>query len=333
MDMLKLLAIFLVLWGHCEQYFLSGDFSERAVYRHIYSFHMPLFMMISGFFFAMTLKSGIGKNILTKARQLLLPALCWTAFFELLSLMEGQNLFSLRSFSSGIVLNFWFLKSAFACSILGMVPFYIFRRHFFLSAVMSLIVSQALSKLPVVNLPFMYPAFLIGGIIYRYHARFIISARWIIPICGFVWIICNTFLDADAYRCMNIGFSSATHESILKLAFLRIYKYVMGLCGAIAFIALFDVIFSSPRAGRFFTAASDWGKMTLGIYILQTFLLERLLAGILNFDGVPDLLFDFVIAPLISLAVMAICVGIISIIRYNEYASFLLLGSKWPISR
>lgn len=62
MDLLKFLAIFLVLWGHAEQYLLSCDYAERAVYRHIYSFHMPLFMMISGFFFAMTIKPGVMKK-------------------------------------------------------------------------------------------------------------------------------------------------------------------------------------------------------------------------------------------------------------------------------
>lgn len=325
MDMLKLLAIFLVLWGHSEQYLLSCDFSDRAVYRHIYSFHMPLFMMISGFFFAMTIKPGVSKNILAKARQLLLPAVCWTVIFELLSVMEDKNLFSLQSLSYGMLSSFWFLKSAFACSILGMAPFLIFRRHFILASFISLIVSQLLFKLPMVNLPFMYPAFLTGGIIYRYHDRFIACARWIIPLCGGVCIICNMFLDADAYRTMKMGSALLADGSVIEPICWRIYKYFMGLCGAVAFIVLFDVIFSSPRTGRVFTIAAEWGKMTLGIYILQTFLLERLLADILNFDGVPDLLFDFVISPLISFGVMAVCVGII---RQNRYASFFLLGSK-----
>lgn len=33
MDLLKFVAIFLVLWGHSERHLLSTDFSNRAVFR------------------------------------------------------------------------------------------------------------------------------------------------------------------------------------------------------------------------------------------------------------------------------------------------------------
>ena len=49
-DMLKLFAIFLVIVGHCAQYLLSSSPYDEPLYVYIYSFHMPLFMIISGFF-------------------------------------------------------------------------------------------------------------------------------------------------------------------------------------------------------------------------------------------------------------------------------------------
>lgn len=53
LDMAKGVAIFLVLWGHCIQYFSSGDddFYNNFVFKFIYSFHMPLFMIIMGICF------------------------------------------------------------------------------------------------------------------------------------------------------------------------------------------------------------------------------------------------------------------------------------------
>lgn len=83
MDALKFFAIFLVLWGHCVQYLISGEFADKPVYRHIYSFHMPLFMMLSGFFFAMTCRRGFWKLSVKKFRQLLLPVLCWILIFTI----------------------------------------------------------------------------------------------------------------------------------------------------------------------------------------------------------------------------------------------------------
>jgi len=52
-DFLKGLSIFFVLWGHCIQYLTLGqwDFFEDKAFIFIYSFHMPLFIMISGYLF------------------------------------------------------------------------------------------------------------------------------------------------------------------------------------------------------------------------------------------------------------------------------------------
>ena len=205
-----------------------------------------------------------------------------------------------------------------------------------LASVISLVISQFLFDIPVGNLPFMYPAFLIGGIIYRNHNYFTVNARWIVPLCGFIWIVCNIFLDADTYRMIDSYRMVNESEDIYSISYIfersywNLYKYTMGLCGAIAFIGLFDVIFSSPRSSRIIRVCAEWGRMTLGIYIIQSFLLEIYLAKILRFDNIPSLVFDFVISPLISIGVMIVCVIIIQIIRHNSYLSFFLLGTKWP---
>lgn len=49
LDTVKALAIFCVILGHSIQYFdVSGEL--KWMYSFIYSFHMPLFMAVSGFF-------------------------------------------------------------------------------------------------------------------------------------------------------------------------------------------------------------------------------------------------------------------------------------------
>lgn len=328
MDLLKFLAIFLVLWGHSEQYLLSCDYSERAVYRHIYSFHMPLFMMISGFFYAMTIKSGIISNILHKARHLLLPVLGWSGIMFLAMSVLHRHFPPLESYLDFAVYGLWFLKSVFACSILGIFPFLIFRNHFALASVIASVVSQVLFFIPVVNLPFMFPAFLVGGIVYMYHDFFTSNLRWIVPLCGLIWVVCNMFLDADAYQMMNAGEKTYSISYIFERFCWKIYKYAMGLSGALFFMGLFEVIFSSPRSSRVMSICTEWGGMTLGIYILQSFILEDYLANRLNFDDLPSLIFDFVISPLISLGVMVTSVIIIRLIRFNAYLSYFLLGIK-----
>ena len=77
-DMLKLFAIFLVIWGHSIAFLSNGDFEENEVYLWIYSFHMPLFMVISGYFFAgNSVQKPISTILKQKAVQLILPCIVW----------------------------------------------------------------------------------------------------------------------------------------------------------------------------------------------------------------------------------------------------------------
>ena len=56
-DAIKAFAIFCVVLGHCIQYgsgifYLKDEiYFENWLFKIIYSFHMPLFMLISGYLF------------------------------------------------------------------------------------------------------------------------------------------------------------------------------------------------------------------------------------------------------------------------------------------
>lgn len=92
-DYLKALAILLVVVGHCVQtgsgtdFFVKGLYYDNIVYKLIYSFHMPLFMLISGYLFSVSAGRAEFKAVLVKKlRTLLLPLLAWTLVFELMML-------------------------------------------------------------------------------------------------------------------------------------------------------------------------------------------------------------------------------------------------------
>ena len=56
-DLIKGIAIITVIIGHLIQYTSVGNFNfyENYIYKFIYSFHMPLFMLISGYLFYFSL--------------------------------------------------------------------------------------------------------------------------------------------------------------------------------------------------------------------------------------------------------------------------------------
>ena len=60
-DFLKAFAIATVLLGHSVEQ-LSGDaFWDHPIWSFLYSFHMPLFMFVSGLFFKSSLRKGFGE--------------------------------------------------------------------------------------------------------------------------------------------------------------------------------------------------------------------------------------------------------------------------------
>jgi fucose 4-O-acetylase-like acetyltransferase len=75
LDALKGFAILLVVAGHAIQ--SLPNFDDNVIFRIIYSFHMPLFMFLSGAVAAYSLKPMNWGFIKTKALILVLPFIAW----------------------------------------------------------------------------------------------------------------------------------------------------------------------------------------------------------------------------------------------------------------
>lgn len=75
LDNLKGLLIIMVVLGHCIQHTLP-DYADNVVFRYIYSFHMMLFMFVSGY---ACYRTRVEWSLWGKrAKQLLLPFLVWS---------------------------------------------------------------------------------------------------------------------------------------------------------------------------------------------------------------------------------------------------------------
>lgn len=78
-NLVKGVAILLVLLGHSIQYG-SGDpieiCMEKTLFKFIYGFHMPLFMLISGYFFFFTLSKNCITEILKRTFYSIIIPLC-----------------------------------------------------------------------------------------------------------------------------------------------------------------------------------------------------------------------------------------------------------------
>ncbi|MDO4744065.1 MAG: acyltransferase family protein, partial [Clostridia bacterium] len=126
-DIAKGVAIFLMLWGHCIQICVIGsgiDFFENSVFKTIYSFHMPLFMLISGYLFYFSFLKRDLKELLIHRTQALLQPIVFCTIFDffattvLLGLLSGRfNSPFDGAWMQNLSHLLWFLWSVLAASI------------------------------------------------------------------------------------------------------------------------------------------------------------------------------------------------------------------------
>lgn len=136
-DVLRGFAIVMVVLGHSIQVGSGQEFRdaqqyfEDGLYQFIYSFHMPLFMLLAGMFSyrsiadAVAAEPGPGHTgaaaIRKRVRRLLLPVLVWTILdtvrWSLQILFTGtdpsQIAALIRNFPLSFLTNLWFLWAVF----------------------------------------------------------------------------------------------------------------------------------------------------------------------------------------------------------------------------
>lgn len=321
LDALKLFAIFLVLWGHAIQRFLPSAYYDEPMYRVIYSFHMPLFMALVGYFATSLTRLSLREVLLKKGRQLLLPTVSFALFPVANSLIytgwvNGDWHSAITESIRVEVSFFWFLKSAFVCSLLYYLSFHNIHKPLW-AIIASLIVSQAISIFQVQQL---YPPFLLGVWLRNNDGR-ILSCPWRwVAASGMIFLVLLLFWDASFWQ------TASFYEPIYW--YRKTYRIVIGLAGTTFFFSLFKGMAAEWSAcQRWFGRVGVYGQETLGIYMLQTFILEMALARYLDFGHLGFVTFNFIVAPVLSVAVLMVCLCIIALIRRSRVCSFLFLGA------
>jgi fucose 4-O-acetylase-like acetyltransferase len=110
-DAIKALAIVLVVYAHSIQYLSGCDFWNNGIFQLIYSFHMPLFFMVSGFFISSSLQLGWKDFLLKKCIALLLPCFVWTIIFSCVQFPGWHKM--LVTIVNPLNWKLWFLKGLF----------------------------------------------------------------------------------------------------------------------------------------------------------------------------------------------------------------------------
>ena len=78
LDVLKGIAVIAVLLGHAIQRGLVEKYTENFLFKIIYTFHMPFFMILSGYALEKYTKNINYKTIIKKFNRLIIPTFIWS---------------------------------------------------------------------------------------------------------------------------------------------------------------------------------------------------------------------------------------------------------------
>lgn len=332
-DLLKLFAIILVVYGHCMQHLLEVDVIHNPMFLWINSFHMPLFMVLSGLFARRAYQGSLRDFLVKRGKQVLLPCLSWSLIiYVVLFILDGNK--PINENISFAINSLWFLKSVFVCGLLGYVAF---KPHG--NRVLWIAFSLLLSQVTLVwNVFIMYPCFLFGIGVYSYLSDVMRFKRWVLVISGLLFVVSSLYVaftpdfwvrDQGIREALFSGTLSLTGNMffLLEVIFKRYFQLFIGLSGSMFFITLFYFVDSHGAYSQFL---AKWGQYTLGVYVIQSLLLETLLKRWVSFTMDTFVLFDMLIGPLLTVLIVIICMWINLLIIVNGgKLSLLLLGRDY----
>lgn len=126
-DFLKGITIILVLFGHSlqygsgQEYLAEGLYWDNLVMKGIYSFHMPVFIAVSGYLFAFSVeRKGVRACIMKKIRTLMPVCASWSVILLVYDRFCGIKMpfrLTLKRLFVYFLTDFWFLWAIVFCVV------------------------------------------------------------------------------------------------------------------------------------------------------------------------------------------------------------------------
>lgn len=290
-DVLRGFAVILVVLGHCIQEGSGESFRAESLYfgdrlyQFIYSFHMPLFMMISGYLCRGSMQRAgtkAARRALLRRRTaaLLLPVFLWTAVDYVRILITNhltgapQPEAVLFVYFYRALNNLWFLWAVFWCFLIAYFMYYFFRN----SVILYMIGFAVLFFIPdgmglgayKYMMPFFFSAFYGHGYIERCRGRLWAPVRlWQILLAGLAFAGLFLFFDENALIYLT-GYKLIGKNVPYQL-WIDFYRTLIGFAGSFFFILLWEYIVEKTQ--RAFGVLCRLGADSMGIYIVSGYLL------------------------------------------------------------
>lgn len=341
LDFMRGIAIFFVLWGHSIQYLACNDiFLDNLVFKAIYSFHMPLFMFLSGYTFYWSCKKRKLKYVLSsRLKGIAIPMLVWGIISFVLSLRnEIPN--SLLSIVKSIVSNcleIWFLWAVLVSSVFVAVIYKSGIRMKTLKYSLMILSMVFIAILPRKNnILFVYPYFIIGFVFSENNVFSLDTYRKIEPIFLLIWLCLIPFYKRQHYIYTSGILPCGSEYGFWVQMGIDTYRYVVGLAGVLAVVFIARLLYDRFREKKVMKLMEYAGIHSLDIYVMQRLLLEGLIAqtwpnvfGGYDFQSMTiDSPFYCVITTVCAVVCLIVLCFVSRQIEKSEMLSFVLFGKK-----
>ena len=330
-DYLKGSLICLGVWGHLIQY--VGCQSQEIhyldpVFKAIYTFHMPLFMAVSGYLsYPAIVRDELWPCLWRRFRQVVVPALCWLpiyVFAKLLMFMgeTGSITDGGRAFHSWLVpfrpgpYNLWFLWAIFAATVVvaTLRKFRLDRLEFFLVATVAMLFAPEGGGIYLIK--FMLPFFCLGYTLAKGDQIRIpstIPPLWVAIAWGF-GIGCYWLWTPDTYVYTTRMWPAPANLHNIAL------RYFAGVVISIIFVQTLFWIYRRVKS----PVLSLWGRRSLDIYILHILLLGIVEAFV--HPGMDSPWFSWLGAPVLAGILCQVSVFAGDWLERNPWLRIVLLG-------
>ncbi len=275
LDIAKGILITLVVIGHGLQYAFgasygsSGLFFDNPLYRIIYSFHMPLYMIISGYLFYFTNQKGIVYVLKSKVRTIIVPYVTYVMIlFFVSTILNDGNMGGYRL----LVNEFWFLPSIFINSVVVAITSYLFKSRTS-QLIILLIVTIALhfvnKYLPGTYI-FMFSCFVTGYLYNRYTGKSLSFNKpkyRTLLFAALAFFICCHYFRHDIYVYTTSTSIWRDGHLSLRHCCIDLQRYTIGMVASSCFMAYISLYRNMPLKIR--DLLCKLGKYSLGIYGLS----------------------------------------------------------------
>ena len=336
-DIVKAILIILVLIGHSIQYGSGSNymnnqlFFNNVIFKFIYSFHMPLFIMISGYLSYNSINKNSFFNILkTKICTLIIPIFLWTIPVLIFKLNE---FYSIREFIKLCVTTFstnlWFLWSLFYLTILVKLINKFCEDNIFIYIVIFLLTfiipDEIIFKRFILQFylySYMYIFFIAGYLTKKHNLlekinKSIINKTLIINTYLFIMLLIPFSKDIYIY---TTGINIINNYSQL---FNDLYRYLIGFVGSIEILLIIYKLTPFIKE-NIKDKLLYLGKNTLGIYIISSIIHPYILPMFTN--NLSNINYLFICIE--TIIILVISITAIELIKINKYTSKYLLGEK-----